>query len=152
MSKLLRERLTMLARALRLTDAVPPARHQLGAPAGRLARCPDRPVCVSSQADRPARFVAPLPGTGGRELSFRRLHTVLNRLPDARIVTATETYLHAEFTSRVFRFRDDVEFVWDEAGQVMHVRSASREGRYDFGVNRSRVERLRGWLSADRVG
>jgi len=60
-----------------------------------------------------------------------------------RIVTAGETYLHAEFTSAVFRFVDDVEFLLDDAEKVVHVRSASRVGHSDLGVNRKRVEALR---------
>jgi len=58
------------------------------------------------------------------------------------VVEDTGSYLHAEARSRVFRFVDDVEFVLDPGARVIQVRSASRVGYSDFGVNRRRVERL----------
>jgi uncharacterized protein (DUF1499 family) len=61
----------------------------------------------------------------------------------ARIVHEDDRGLRVEFTSRVFRFVDDVDLRIDAAARVIHVRSASRVGRYDFGVNRRRVEALR---------
>jgi uncharacterized protein (DUF1499 family) len=59
------------------------------------------------------------------------------------VITATQTYLHAEFRSAVFRFVDDLEFLADESAGVIHVRSASRVGTSDLGVNRRRVETIR---------
>ena len=72
-----------------------------------------------------------------------RVETVANRADHlrARVVEVTDRYLHAEFTTPVFRFVDDVEFLL--AADAIHVRSASRLGWSDFGVNRRRVERLR---------
>ena len=55
-------------------------------------------------------------------------------------------YLYAEFRSKLMGFVDDVEFLADPAAGVVHVRSASRLGRRDFGVNRSRIEALRAIL------
>lgn len=54
-----------------------------------------------------------------------------------------KNYIHAIFHTRIFRFKDDVEFLYDEDAQECNVRSASRSGYYDFGVNRRRVERIR---------
>jgi len=59
------------------------------------------------------------------------------------VVTAADTYIHAEFTSAVFRFVDDVEFQIDPDTRLVHFRSASRVGRSDLGVNRERMEALR---------
>jgi uncharacterized protein (DUF1499 family) len=64
-------------------------------------------------------------------------------MPGARIISDEDGYLHAEFRSRVFRFVDDVELLMDEAGHKIDVRSASRLGYSDLGVNRRRVEQLR---------
>ena len=61
----------------------------------------------------------------------------------ARIVAAEERYIHAEFTSALFRFVDDVEFLLDSETKTIHVRSASRVGYSDLGVNRRRVEEIR---------
>jgi uncharacterized protein (DUF1499 family) len=62
---------------------------------------------------------------------------------DAEVITETENYIHATFTSRIFRFVDDVEFYFMRDAPVIHVRSASRVGYSDLGVNRKRVEKIR---------
>jgi uncharacterized protein (DUF1499 family) len=68
-----------------------------------------------------------------------------------KIVTETSTYLHAEFTSALWRFVDDVEFSIDENAKLIHMRSASRLGRSDFGVNRKRIEDIRkSWAASGR--
>jgi uncharacterized protein (DUF1499 family) len=61
----------------------------------------------------------------------------------AKVVTVRENYIHAEFRSRLFGFVDDVEFSFDEDKKTIHLRSASRTGLYDFGMNRKRMERIR---------
>ena len=72
-----------------------------------------------------------------------RLKQVLLNEPRTRIVKEEGGYLHAEARSFLFRFVDDVEFMFDADQQVIHVRSASRLGYSDLGVNRRRVERIR---------
>ncbi len=62
-----------------------------------------------------------------------------------RVVSASDDYLHAEERSRLFRFVDDLELLAAPDGELI-VRSASRVGRSDLGVNRRRVERLRALL------
>ncbi len=79
--------------------------------------------------------------------AMARLKTVLTGQRRVKIVTASESYLHAEFRSAVFRFVDDVEFLVQD--HVIQVRSASRLGYSDLGVNRKRVEALRqAWVAA----
>ncbi|BBD09120.1 uncharacterized protein DFE_2394 [Desulfovibrio ferrophilus] len=68
-------------------------------------------------------------------------------LPGARVVGQGETYLRAEFASRVFGFVDDLECLYDASTHTVHMRSAARLGYYDFGVNRARIELLRELLS-----
>jgi uncharacterized protein (DUF1499 family) len=46
------------------------------------------------------------------------------------------------------KFVDDLELWFDPVNQTVQVRSASRVGRKDFGVNRQRVEALRSGLAA----
>jgi uncharacterized protein (DUF1499 family) len=117
--------------------------YQTRVTSSRLLICPDSPNCVSSQSDDPRHAIAPLryEGTAGkaRELLIK---TVLG-MKRSRIVISEELYLHAEFTSAFFRFVDDVEFLFDDVKKLIHVRSASRVGSYDFGVNRKRVEEIR---------
>jgi uncharacterized protein (DUF1499 family) len=80
-------------------------------------------------------------GTGERE--WQALQAAIRRDPQAQLVTVEDHYLHAEFTSLIFRFVDDVEFLHDPASSQIHVRSASRIGHSDLGVNRARIEKLR---------
>lgn len=113
----------------------------LGVRAGRLAPCPASPNCVSSQAGDSQHRVAPLPLIGGPNQTRARLLAILASEPRARLVRQENDYLRAEFTSRLLRFVDDVEFLIGE--QAVEIRSASRLGHGDFGVNRKRVEHLR---------
>ena len=73
---------------------------------------------------------------------------MLEETPRARIVTIRERYVHAEFTTRLMRYVDDVEFlILDGADDEIALRSASRVGYGDMGANRARVERIRSVLS-----
>ena len=108
---------------------------------GKLADCPKTPNCVCSQASSPARYIEPLHFTGPSAIAWDKLQQVIAAMPRATIRTRDERYMHAEFRSRVFRFVDDVEFLLDEG--IIHVRSASRVGLSDLGVNRARVEEIR---------
>jgi uncharacterized protein (DUF1499 family) len=74
---------------------------------------------------------------------MKRLKGAIATIPRMTIVTEAGDYLHAEATSRLFRFVDDVEFYVDRAAKVIHFRSASRVGRSDLGVNRARMEQIR---------
>lgn len=114
-----------------------------GAQNGRLRPCPDRPNCVSSQSADPRHAIRPLSYEGTRADAAERLLKLLRSMPRSRVVTVTPDYIHAEFTSRVFRFVDDVEFVFAGADKNIQLRSASRLGYSDFGVNRKRVETIR---------
>jgi len=111
----------------------------LGVREGRLAPCPDSPNCVSTQDSDASRRMEALPFLGTLRESRKRILGILQGMERAEIVKATDTYIHVRFTSRVFRFVDDVEFRLDETARVVHFRSASRVGYYDFGVNRRRM-------------
>jgi uncharacterized protein (DUF1499 family) len=116
----------------------------LGVKDGRLAPCKRTPNCVSSQAD-PAdaeHYIAPITFRG----SMRALREAVESMPRATVITVDASYLYAEFRSRLMRYVDDVELYYDERAGLVHVRSASRLGRRDFGVNRKRVEELRSRL------
>ncbi len=120
----------------------------LGLHAGRLAPCPDTPNCVSSLATDPQHAIAPFALDRSVAAAKEELLRAAAQLPRATLITNRETYLHFEFRSLVFRFVDDVEFHFDEAAKLIHVRSASRVGHSDLGVNRRRVEALRARLPA----
>lgn len=129
----------MLLLLLGACSGSPP--ENLGVHDGRLAPCPASPNCVSSQASDAAHQVEPLPLAGSPPQTRARLLAILAGEPRARLVEQDGNYLRAEFTSRMLRFIDDVEFLVGE--QAVDVRSASRLGHSDLGVNRKRIERLR---------
>ncbi len=110
---------------------------------GSLAPCPATPNCVSTFSDDGAHAIKPLSYKGSMEEAMAALAAVVDSMPRTEIVAQTVNYLYAEFTSRVWRFVDDVEFVFDDEQKIIHFRSASRLGKSDFGVNRQRMEEVR---------
>ncbi len=113
----------------------------LGVTEGRLAPCKRTPNCVSSQAN-PAdseHYIAPIAFRG----SMADLRRAVESMARASVLKVERDYLYAEYRTRLLRYVDDVELYYDEKQGVVHVRSASRLGRRDFGVNRKRIEALR---------
>ena len=108
-----------------------------------LKPCPGSPNCVSSLATDKDHHIAALRFTVPASEALVRLKQVLLAEPRTTIVKEEGGYVHAEARSFLFRFVDDVEFQFDNDKQVIHVRSASRTGYSDLGVNRRRVERIR---------
>lgn len=115
----------------------------LGIKDGRLAPCPQTPNCVSSQSQDSTHQIAPLTYREDSATAFAKLKQLIRGMERTAIVAEDEPYLHAEFTIPLLGFVDDVEFYLDEAAGVIHVRSASRLGESDLGVNRKRIETLR---------
>ena len=117
----------------------------------QMPSCPDSPNCVSSQADADkdaGHYIAPIRITGSTPGVWAALKSLLQSMPRVSLVSEKENYLYAEFASSTMGFVDDVEFVLDEKAGVIHVRSASRLGRSDFGVNRDRIETIRSRIAA----
>lgn len=123
----------------------PPAHLGVGAN-GMLAPCPPSPNCVSSQADEDdaEHLIAPL--NAGPD-AWESLPLVLSSDAQLRVVAQSETYIHAEATSFLFRFVDDLEFLYQPDQGLVQVRSGSRTGYSDFGVNRTRLEAIRQQLA-----
>lgn len=117
----------------------------LGVKDGRLARPKSTPNCVSSQAD-PAdaqHYVAPIRFKGSAPEAIAAVRKAVEDMPRATVIRHEGNYLYAEFKSKLMGYVDDVEFTYDEKAGQLHLRSASRLGRRDFGVNRARAEDLR---------
>ena len=114
----------------------------LGVRDGRLAPCPGSPNCVSTQADREQQRMDSISLTIDTADAMTALKRVVSAMSRAEIISADDNYLHAEFTSALFRFVDDVEFFLDREQRAIHFRSASRSGRSDFGVNRKRMQAI----------
>jgi uncharacterized protein (DUF1499 family) len=115
----------------------------LGVTYGKLSPCPDSPNCVSSQSTDKKHYIQPLRYQDRLPEARDRVISVLHSMDRSTVVTVQENYIHAEFTSRLFRFVDDVEFYFDDEHKTIHLRSASRTGYSDLGVNRKRVEHIR---------
>jgi uncharacterized protein (DUF1499 family) len=109
----------------------------------RLAPCPKTPNCVSSIDPMDEHYVPPLRYTGDKDDAYRKLVALIASGQRARIVVKEANYLRAEFRSAILRFVDDVEFLFSEDQAVIDVRSASRVGYSDFGMNRRRIEDIR---------
>ena len=120
-----------------------PALAAVGLNNNQLSPCPDSPNCVVSQNGDEKHSIAAIPYTGDRATAKETLLKVLSVVPRTEIVEDSDNYIHAESTSRIFKFVDDVEFYLPEDGNVIHVRSASRVGESDLGVNRRRIEQIR---------
>jgi uncharacterized protein (DUF1499 family) len=113
-----------------------------------LAACPASPNCVTS-IDRDKRHaIAPLVYPSNRAAAYRALIEIIDTQPRATIVKQGSAYVHVEFSSRFFGFIDDVEFLFVPDQPSIEVRSASRTGYFDFGVNRKRIEKIRRLLAA----
>jgi uncharacterized protein (DUF1499 family) len=94
--------------------------------------------------------VEPLPFKNNNAAnSMQVLLATLKSMPDMTIVDAKPDYIYAQSQTKVLKFVDDVEFWVNPAKGVIDVRSASRLGREDFGVNRARVEAIRAAYTAN---
>jgi uncharacterized protein (DUF1499 family) len=122
----------------------------LGVKDGKLAPCPTSPNCVSSQADPSdaEHAIAPLSYSSTPGEAIAALKGIIQGLERTEIIEESDTYLYAEFTSALMGFVDDVEFYAEPGSGTIHVRSASRLGQSDLGVNRSRIETIRSQWAA----
>jgi uncharacterized protein (DUF1499 family) len=124
--------------------------RDLGVKDGRLKPPSRTENSVSSQAgvypDHPMKAyaeIAPIKFTGEGRVAIDRIKRIVESTQGARVVRAGPAYLYAQFQTRWLKFVDDAEFFADEGAKVVQVRSASRIGRKDFGVNRARIEAIR---------
>ena len=109
----------------------------------KFSPCPDSPNCVSTQSTDQAHFIEPLHYGDSLADARQKLIDILENTKRVRLVKVKTDYIHAEYGSLIFQFVDDVEFYFPPDQAIIHVKSASRKGYYDFGANRRRVERLR---------
>lgn len=125
----------------------------LGVTNGKLAACPNSPNCVSSQLAESdtTHYIAPLSFQASGRQAIAALKSVVEGMERTEILNSTDDYFYAEFTTPIMGFVDDVEFYVDEAAKLIHVRSASRLGESDMGLNRKRVEEIRAKFAALNV-
>ena len=126
----------------------------LGVKDGRLAPPKTTPNCVSSQAD-PAdaeHYIAPIAYKADAAAAMAAARKAVESMEGATVIRQDGNYLYAEYRTKIMKYVDDLELLYDAGAGVFHVRSASRLGRRDFGVNRARVESLRRRLEAAAKG
>ena len=143
----------LLAARVGVFSGKPPA--DIGVRDGKLKAPAKTPNSVSSQADlwpdaprKDEARIAPITLQGDGKATIAKIAQVIDDLPASHIVERRDDYLYAQFTTPLLRFVDDVEFWFDPAAGVVQVRSASRLGQKDFGVNRTRVENIRARLNS----
>jgi uncharacterized protein (DUF1499 family) len=122
---------------------------ELGVKSGQLTACPNTPNCVNSQAGDAEHKIAPIAYQSAPAAALTQLKAVIAEMERTAVVSETSDYLYVEFTSALMGYVDDVEFYFDPStpGQLQ-VRSASRLGKSDLGVNRKRIEEIRAKLTA----
>jgi len=111
----------------------------LGLNQNKLKPCPGTPNCICSE-NNPA--YAWLLNNNDPELAWSVLQKIITA-HGGHIVEYTDTYLRAEFYSKWLRFIDDLEARLDQQQHIIHLRSASRTGYYDFGINRKRIKAIK---------
>lgn len=144
---------TVLAGQLGMFKGSAPS--DLGVQDGKLKPPATTPNSVSSQAslypDHPQLEFAkidPLPLVGDAATTLARIRSIVEAMEGAEVIRSDADYLYVQFTSRIMKFVDDTEFWFDPVAQVIQVRSASRLGKSDLGVNRKRIEAIREQLES----
>ena len=145
----------LLAGQLGLLKGTPPA--DLGVHDGKLKPPSKTPNSVSSQAslypDHPQRDyadIAPFAVSDQLDVAMDTIARIVEDMEGAKIVAREPGYLYVQFTTRLMKYVDDAEFWFDPVARVIHVRSASRLGSSDLGVNRKRIEFIRQQLQNPR--
>jgi uncharacterized protein (DUF1499 family) len=127
----------------------------LGVRDGKLKPPSKTPNSVSSQAllyaDHPQKDYAsiePFKFSSDADSSMKKLAEILQKQERATVISRDQEYIYAQYTTVLMKYTDDVEFWLDKRAGVIHVRSSSRLGRKDFGVNRARIEAIRAAFNA----
>ena len=115
----------------------------LGLKQGQLTECSKSPNCVSSQTTKRSKYIEPIDANDTPELTWLMLRDVVEKMPQASLITENENYRHYQFTTPLMGFIDDVELLFNRTEKLIQVKSASRVGQSDMGTNRKRVTLLR---------
>ncbi|MCB1179366.1 MAG: DUF1499 domain-containing protein [Leptospiraceae bacterium] len=113
---------------------------------GELNYCPPTPNCASSQSWKfnPLHKISSYKYKEPKEESYQKLLNKFNSMENVKVMEAQENkYLRVYYFTKVFRFPDKVEFLWEEKEPLIQIRSASVFGIFDFFHNRVRLELIR---------
>lgn len=123
----------------------------IGVKNGKLVQCPASPNCVSSDSTDEAQFVPAIIISTSPEVAWHGVKEYLHSQENFSIITETSHYFHVECASTFFGFIDDFEIYLQPRDGIIAVRSASRLGYSDFGVNRNRIAHFRQYLLANNL-
>ncbi|MFT7405994.1 DUF1499 domain-containing protein [Zhongshania sp.] len=123
---------------------------QLGVSSGKFQACSFAPHCVSSTESDPKKYIAPIEVNTAQE--WQRLQALVLAMPRTKIAVREVNYLHAVTSTDIMGYKDDVELLYTPAKNAVDIRSSSRVGYYDFGINRARLEQLRSQLNGVSSG
>jgi uncharacterized protein (DUF1499 family) len=112
-----------------------------------LSPCGSGNNCVSSLNFDDINYVEPITYSGRRTDAREALIAIINSLNPRGTVVSSENHIQAQFVSTMFGFTDDVDFMIDKRNKKIQLRSSSRVGFYDWGVNRKRIETIRGMFN-----
>ena len=118
---------------------LPPAGRLVG---DKLRPCPPQPNCICSETGQfENNQIAPISFTGDPQKALQQLHDIAVNMGGS-VKKKENDYICIVFSSKIFRFKDDLELRLDDASRQIHIRSGARIGYSDFGVNSRRVNRL----------
>ena len=128
-----------------MVNQLPKEPRRVGLTDGRFFPCPEKHVCVSTQSDPDdeKHYIEPLNYEGTIEEAKERIIKVIKSLKRTEKLEETENYLRFLITTALLRFKDDVEFYFDDANKTIHFRSQSRIGGYDWNTNMNRMKKIK---------
>ena len=115
----------------------------------RLKECPRSPNCVSTQTKQKDKLMRAITFSGEANVIAESIKSIITKLPHTKLISEDNGALHFTFTSRFFRFVDDVHFIIDSDKKLIHFRSASRTGYSDLGANRKRMTEVSNLILAE---
>ena len=123
---------------------VPKQERKVGLKEGRFYPCAKN-ACVSTMAnkDNEKRYIEPIKYNISMAEAKSKIKQIIESLKRTQLLEDNGDYLRFQFTTGLFRFKDDVEFLFNDNDKVIHFRSQSRLGGYDYGTNRNRMEKIR---------
>jgi uncharacterized protein (DUF1499 family) len=116
--------------------------NNIGVNNGKFAELSKKPNNVSSQTDVEEKYVEPLKFIDNLDESKAKILDILSESYNANIITNEENYIYAVVSTKLMRYKDDLEFYFDEQNKIVHFRSSSRIGYSDMGLNRKRYEEI----------
>ena len=124
---------------------MPTKEKKVGLINGNFYPCPKKHYCVSSQSakDNLLNHIEPIKYNLSLEEAKEKIKKVINSIERTKLLNEEDYYLHYLFITRLIRFKDDVEFLFDDNEKIIHIRSQSRIGGYDWNTNRNRLEKIR---------